>query len=95
MSEAAPSRRLNILETEDIIINFGGLTAVNNVNVKVPYQSIFSIIGPNGAGKTTFFNCISGFYKIDSGTVLFQGRPINGIPTDEVANRLVDRKSVV
>lgn len=91
MSEAAPSRRLNILETEDIIINFGGLTAVNNVNVKVPYQSIFSIIGPNGAGKTTFFNCISGFYKIDSGTVLFQGRPINGIPTDEVANLGISR----
>ena len=67
------------------------LTAVNNVNVKVPYQSIFSIIGPNGAGKTTFFNCISGFYKIDSGTVLFQGRPINGIPTDEVANLGISR----
>ena len=77
MTEKTPKRTQHILETEDIIINFGGLTAVNNVNVKVPYQSIFSIIGPNGAGKTTFFNCISGFYKIDSGTVFFQERPSN------------------
>lgn len=91
MNPASPRRHPYILETEDIIINFGGLTAVNNVNVQVPYQSIFSIIGPNGAGKTTFFNCISGFYKIDSGSVLFQGRPINGIPTDEVANLGISR----
>lgn len=91
MNPVSPRHHPFILETEDIIINFGGLTAVNNVNVQVPYQSIFSIIGPNGAGKTTFFNCISGFYKIDSGSVLFQGRPINGIPTDEVANLGISR----
>ncbi len=91
MNPVSPRHHPYILETEDIIINFGGLTAVNNVNVQVPYQSIFSIIGPNGAGKTTFFNCISGFYKIDSGLVLFQGRPINGIPTDEVANLGISR----
>lgn len=91
MNPVSPRHHPYILETEDIIINFGGLTAVNNVNVQVPYQSIFSIIGPNGAGKTTFFNCISGFYKIDSGSVLFQGRPINGIPTDEVANLGISR----
>ncbi len=80
-----------VLEAQNITINFGGLTAVNNVSLKVPYQSIISIIGPNGAGKTTFFNCISGFYSIDTGTVLFQERPINGIPTDEIANLGISR----
>lgn len=80
-----------VLEAQDITIHFGGLVAVNDVSLKVPYQSIISIIGPNGAGKTTFFNCISGFYTCDSGTVLFQERPINGIPTNEVANLGISR----
>jgi branched-chain amino acid transport system ATP-binding protein len=80
-----------VLEANHITINFGGLTAVNDVSLKVPFQSIISIIGPNGAGKTTFFNCISGFYTSDSGGVLFQDRPINGIPTDEVANLGISR----
>lgn len=80
-----------VLEGKDITISFGGLIAVNNVSLKVPFQSIISIIGPNGAGKTTFFNCISGFYPCDSGTVFFQDRPINGIPTNEVANLGISR----
>ncbi len=80
-----------VLEANNITISFGGLTAVNDVSLQVPFQSIISIIGPNGAGKTTFFNAISGFYSCDSGTVLFQDRPINGIPTDEVANLGISR----
>ncbi len=80
-----------VLEAQNITITFGGLTAVNNVSLQVPYQSIISIIGPNGAGKTTFFNCISGFYSINSGIVLFQERPINGIPTDEIADMGISR----
>lgn len=80
-----------VLEADRITIKFGGLTAVNNVSLKVPFQSIISIIGPNGAGKTTFFNCISGFYGVDTGTVYFLKRPINGIPTDEVANMGISR----
>lgn len=80
-----------VLEADRITIKFGGLTAVNNVSLKVPFQSIISIIGPNGAGKTTFFNCISGFYAVDTGTVYFLKRPINGIPTDEVANMGISR----
>ncbi|NMB92982.1 MAG: ABC transporter ATP-binding protein [Flexilinea flocculi] len=80
-----------VLEAENITINFGGLTAVNDVSLQVPFESIISIIGPNGAGKTTFFNCISGFYACDNGTVFFQERPINGIPTDEIANLGISR----
>ncbi len=84
-------RTQNILEAQNITIHFGGLVAVNDVSLNVPYQSIISIIGPNGAGKTTFFNCITGFYTCDSGTVVYQERPINGIPTNEIANLGISR----
>ncbi len=61
-----------VLEAQNITITFGGLTAVNNVSLQVPYQSIISIIGPNGAGKTTFFNCISGFIRSTAALFCFR-----------------------
>lgn len=74
-----------ILETQRVTKIFGGLTAVNKVDLSVPEGSIASIIGPNGAGKTTLFNCISGFYKPELGQVLFNGNPIQGMLTDKIA----------
>lgn len=74
------------LETRQVTKMFGGLTAVNLVDLVVPEQAIASIIGPNGAGKTTLFNCISGFYSPEKGEVLFYGKPIQGLPTNEVAH---------
>ena len=62
---------MSILKVENLSISFGGLKAVDNVSFEVPEKSIYGLIGPNGAGKTTIFNCISGFYKPDSGNVLF------------------------
>lgn len=62
---------MNILKVEGLSISFGGLKAVDNVSFEVPEKSIYGLIGPNGAGKTTIFNCISGFYKPDTGKVLF------------------------
>lgn len=76
----------NIIQVQGVSKIFGGLTAVNNVNLDVAEGSIYSIIGPNGAGKTTLFNCISGFYVPDHGTVLFQGLVLNGRNTDTVAS---------
>jgi branched-chain amino acid transport system ATP-binding protein len=73
------------LETRQVTKMFGGLTAVNHVDLVVPEKSITSIIGPNGAGKTTLFNCISGFYKPEKGQVLFYGKPIQGLGTNEIA----------
>jgi branched-chain amino acid transport system ATP-binding protein len=73
------------LETQQVSKIFGGLTAVDQVNLVVPEATIASIIGPNGAGKTTLFNCISGFYKPERGQVLFYGKPIQGLPTDAIA----------
>ncbi len=67
-----------LLETTNVTIRFGGLTAVNRANVSIRPGIITGLIGPNGAGKTTFFNCISGVYKIDEGAVVFDGKRIDG-----------------
>jgi branched-chain amino acid transport system ATP-binding protein len=75
----------NIIETRQVTKVFGGLVAVNKVDLDIPKGSIFSIIGPNGAGKTTFFNCISGFYTPEHGTVLYEGQNLRGKSTDSIA----------
>ncbi len=80
-----------ILIAKNVTKRFGGLVAVNDVSVEIPEKSIYSVIGPNGAGKTTFFNCITGFYTPEEGEILFQGRPIKGIPTDQITRRGISR----
>jgi amino acid/amide ABC transporter ATP-binding protein 1, HAAT family (TC 3.A.1.4.-) len=74
-----------IIQVKNVSKIFGGLTAVNQVDIEVPEKHIYSIIGPNGAGKTTLFNCISGFYFPEKGEVLFYGDPIQGLSTNLVA----------
>lgn len=80
-----------MLETKQVTKIFGGLTAVNRVDLVVPEGSICSIIGPNGAGKTTLFNCISGFYKPEFGQVVFDGKSIQGTLTDKIASLGISR----
>lgn len=80
-----------IIETRQVSKIFGGLIAVNKVDILVPRGSIFSIIGPNGAGKTTLFNCISGFYTPEQGEVLFEGESMRGKSTDAVASMGIAR----
>ncbi len=63
-----------ILETQGLVKNFGGLTAVNHVSLHVDEGEIFGLIGPNGAGKTTFINCITGTYPPSGGHVRFLGK---------------------
>ena len=62
-----------VLEATGVIMRFGGLTAVTNVNLRVNEGEIVGLIGPNGSGKTTFFNCLTGMYKPTEGEVKFQG----------------------
>ncbi|MBK9695856.1 MAG: ABC transporter ATP-binding protein [Propionibacteriaceae bacterium] len=62
-----------LLEASHVTMQFGGLTAVNDVSLNVHAGEIFGLIGPNGAGKTTFFNCLTGLYKPTSGEVRFAG----------------------
>ncbi|MCD8089788.1 MAG: ABC transporter ATP-binding protein [Clostridiales bacterium] len=76
----------NILKTENLTIRFGGLTAVENLNVDVNKGEIVAIIGPNGAGKTTAFNMITGVYRPTEGDVLFEGNKINGKRPDQIAH---------
>ncbi len=79
------------IETKQVSKIFGGLTAVNSVDVVVPENIIASIIGPNGAGKTTLFNCISGYYTPEQGQIEFYGQPIQGQPTYAVATMGIAR----
>jgi branched-chain amino acid transport system ATP-binding protein len=82
---------MNILTAQHVTKRFGGLTAVNDLTVEIPQQSIYSVIGPNGAGKTTFFNCITGFYEPEEGEINFDGNSIVGLPTDMITRRGISR----
>jgi branched-chain amino acid transport system ATP-binding protein len=65
-----------LLEVKDLGLNFAGLQVINELNFSVETGSIASLIGPNGAGKTSVFNCLTGFYKPNSGQIFFDGRQI-------------------
>jgi branched-chain amino acid transport system ATP-binding protein len=73
-----------LLNSTSVTKQFGGLIAVNRFDFELPEGKIISIIGPNGAGKTTFFNCITGFYGFDKGTIEFNGTIINGKSPDQI-----------
>jgi len=73
-----------VLDAEGVTKQFGGLTAVSDVSLKVPERSIVSIIGPNGAGKTTFFNMLTGFYKPTLGRIALGERNITGNRPDVI-----------
>ena len=81
----------NILTAENVTKRFGGLTAVGRLSIEIPEQSIYSVIGPNGAGKTTFFNCITGFYHPEEGDIIFDGRSILGLSSDQISQRGISR----
>jgi branched-chain amino acid transport system ATP-binding protein len=69
-----------LLALEGVTKRFGGLTAVSGVSFTVAAGDLLGIIGPNGAGKTTLFNLISGYYRPDSGRVVFAGQDVVGQP---------------
>jgi branched-chain amino acid transport system ATP-binding protein len=96
MSDQLPISRKDMMDrdffsVEGLNISFGGLRAVDQVNFRVEEGTIFSIIGPNGAGKTTIFNCISGLYKPDAGSILFKGEDITGLKPHQVARKGIAR----
>ena len=73
-----------LLTIQNLTMRFGGITAVNRVDLVVNEGTIFSVIGPNGAGKTTVFNAITGIYEPTEGRVLFGGKPLEGAFTWKV-----------
>ncbi|WP_375619827.1 MULTISPECIES: ABC transporter ATP-binding protein [unclassified Bartonella] len=80
-----------ILSLNNIIMRFGGLIAVNNINMAIKRGSITGLIGPNGAGKTTVFNMISGFYAPTSGIIIFDEQKISGAPPYIICRRHIAR----
>ncbi len=69
-----------LLDVQHVTMRFGGITAVNDLSMRIPTGSITGLIGPNGAGKTTAFNVISGFYNPQEGDILFKGPQREGLP---------------
>jgi branched-chain amino acid transport system ATP-binding protein len=82
---------MDVLVARDVTKRFGGLVAVNHVNLVIPERTIHSVIGPNGAGKTSFFNCLTGFYSPEEGEIRFMDLPIRGLRPDQIARRGIAR----
>ncbi len=74
-----------LLEVKNLTKNFGGLTAVGDVNIELGDSELVGLIGPNGAGKTTLFNLLTGVYEPSEGTVSLDGKILNGMPTYKIA----------
>jgi branched-chain amino acid transport system ATP-binding protein len=75
---------MSILTARKATKRFGGLIAVDKLDVEINEKSIHSIIGPNGAGKTTFFNCVTGFYRLDEGGITLNAHPLVGLMPDQI-----------
>ena len=80
-----------ILELKSVTKKFGGLTAVDSVDLTVEENQICALIGPNGAGKTTVFNMITGAYQVSSGEVLFNGENLKGKKPHEIVEKGIAR----
>jgi branched-chain amino acid transport system ATP-binding protein len=80
-----------LLETKDLTVKFGGLTALDSVSFAIKRGEILGLIGPNGAGKTTCFNAITGVYRPSSGSVMFDGAPLGRIKRHQITRRGIAR----
>jgi branched-chain amino acid transport system ATP-binding protein len=82
---------MDILIANSVTKRFGGLVAVDSFDFAVPEGGIVSLIGPNGAGKTTFFNCITGFYRPEEGTLFFEDAPLKQLRPDQIVGLGIGR----
>jgi ABC-type branched-subunit amino acid transport system ATPase component len=80
-----------LFEVKGLTKSFGGLRAINGVDLEVNEGEIVSVIGPNGAGKTTFFNVVTGLYQPDSGQILFEGQDLVGMSPNQITDAGVAR----
>jgi branched-chain amino acid transport system ATP-binding protein len=80
-----------ILEVNNLTKAFGGLVAVNSLNLSIHEGEIVGLIGPNGAGKTTFFNCIAGHLRPEAGSISFEGEDITGRRPEQICLRGIAR----
>ncbi len=82
---------MSLLNATRVVKRFGGLTAVNKMEFHLEKGEIVSIIGPNGAGKTTFFNTMTGIYRPEEGQIIFNGKSLLGLRSDQIAARGISR----
>ena len=88
---AAAADGAPLLEIHDIHLAFAGVKAIDGVSLTVHRGEVFAVIGPNGAGKTSIFNCVSGVYHPQRGSIRFEGRDLLGMRPDRVADLGVAR----
>ena len=82
---------MNLLELKSLRKQFGGLVAVNDIDLDLEEGEIRGLIGPNGSGKTTLFNLISGFFQPTTGKVIWRGKDITGKPAHSIVKEGVVR----
>lgn len=80
-----------VLQTKDVYLRFGGVSALAGIRMEVRNGEILAIIGPNGAGKTSILNCLSGFYRPQRGAIYFEGREITHLPPHKIAELGIGR----
>lgn len=87
-----PSETRNgLLDIRQLTMRFGGLVAIDHVDLAVEAGSVTSLIGPNGAGKTSLFNAVTGLYRATSGSITFDGKELIGLKPHQVAGRGIAR----
>jgi len=85
-AESAP-----VLDVQGVLMQFGGLTALNKVDLRVARNSVHGLIGPNGSGKSTMMNVLTGIYRPTGGSILFEGHPIAGRTSAQIAGAGIAR----
>lgn len=74
-----------LLQTEGVVVRFGGNTAVDQVSIDIRAGAVTGLIGPNGAGKTTLYNCITGMQRFDAGRIIYDGQDISKLASGKRA----------
>lgn len=87
----AAQTRETMLEVKDVDLWFGGTHALDHVSFDIKAREVFGIIGPNGAGKSSLLNCINGYYKPRSGSIVFNGKDLTGVRAHSVAKLGIGR----
>jgi branched-chain amino acid transport system ATP-binding protein len=82
---------MDLLEIKHLSLYFGGIVALNEVNMTIKKGQIHAVIGPNGAGKTSLFNCVSGVYHPQRGDILLEGKSITDLKPHQIAKLGVSR----
>lgn len=79
------------LEVKGLTLRFGGITALNKIDLEVHTGELIAVIGPNGAGKTSLLNCVTGYYRAQEGTILFNGEDLTHLSTHHLTKRGIGR----